>query len=169
MKKKIYIILGYEESPDLSRYQALKLACSQKGYEVCFPTVDWHKPLSPQVFFIEKGATVLGFSLGAVLAYLIAKKNPCKKAIFASMTPIHRYSRTLWLKEVYLKDMSKVLAEACAKDIKSFKVDLHKLKTPHVVLAGELEQKKTMPADFLVPKNNHRMNSKYINAIAQLL
>lgn len=170
MKTNIYLIPGYGELCDVKRYQSLITALKTKGHKVHCVDPDWHTPLSQQVFHVGKNAIVIGFSLGAILAYLVAKKHYCQKAIFASMTPVHKYPLKLWLKEVYDKDMPKDRAMACARDTKSIKIDLKNLKTPHVVLAGALEKEDSVTKpDLLVPKVGHRMTSAYADAIAKLL
>jgi hypothetical protein len=170
MKGTIYLIPGYGESCRLKRYQTLVRTLRNKEYSVICKNPKWNKPLSHQMFPVEKDAIVFGFSLGAVLAYLVAKKYPCQKVIFASVTPIHKYSFETWVKEGFIKEMSRDRAEICARDIKNIKFSLRTLKTPYVVMAGEFEdKKKVMSPDILVPKTDHRMTKVYANAIARMV
>lgn len=165
MKTKIYIIPGYGETCILKRYTELSLVLKKIGYDVRCVNPDWKKPLSQQAFRIEKDSIVCGFSFGAIIAYLTVKKYPCKKAIFASMTPINSYS----FKDIqkhFSKTLSPKDATVYAKDIKSIKINLKNLTTPHITMAGSEEK---MLADILVPKTGHRMTSVYINAIKKVL
>jgi hypothetical protein len=166
MKKIIYIIPGLGEQCTEVRYKKLARALKTKGYKVNCVNPDWYKPLSQQVFVVGKNDVICGFSFGAILAYLVAKKYPCKKVIFASISPLHKFSIKS-LVEDYSKHMPKSLAVAIATDIKSIKISLKILKVPYVTLAGQFE--KNMPADFLVPNTKHRMTDVYIKCIAKLV
>ncbi|MBU4480406.1 hypothetical protein KKG48_03120 [Patescibacteria group bacterium] len=175
MKKNIYIIPGLGESCDLLRYKKLVKALQINGYEVNCVNPDWYNPLSKQVFRVEKDAVVCGFSFGAVLAYLIAKKYPCRKVILASISPIHKFSFKE-LEKDFRRDIAPKLGKELAqkrgtemaKDIKNIKISLKSLKTPFVTLAGEKETE-IMPADFIVPQAKHIMTDKYINCIQKLV
>ena len=175
MKKIIYLIPGLGENCDLLRYKKLAEVLQASGYEVKYINPDWYSPLSRQVFQVEKDAIVFGFSFGAVLAYLVAQKYPCRKVIFASISPIHKFSFKE-LEKDYRKDIApkigKELAQKrgteLARDIKSIKILLKNLKTPFVTLVGEKETE-MMPADFIVPQSGHRMTDKYIKCIQKLI
>jgi len=78
MKKIIYIIPGYGENCKLVRYQKLAKTIETLGYTIKFVNPNWYKPISEQIFPIENNAIVLGFSFGAVIAYLVVKKYSCK-------------------------------------------------------------------------------------------
>ena len=167
MKKIAYIIPGFGESCKEAQYKKLAVALRTKGYVVNCVNPDWYRPISKQIFQVEKDAVVFGFSIGAVLAYLIAKKFPYRKAIFASISPIHKFSFKNF-KSALHPYMSNDLATEITIDIKSIKVSLKNLKVPHVTLVGQLEKK--MPqADFIVPKTGHRITTSYINCISKLI
>lgn len=86
------------------------------------------------------------------------------------MTPVQKYSKTLWIREVYEKDMDEKDAKLCANDITRVKINLNDLKSKCIVLAGELENKKRVwKPDILVPKTNHELSASYIEAIIKLL
>ncbi len=165
MKTKIYIIPGLGESCDLLRYKNLARSLENKGYKVIPINPDWYRPLSDNVFPIEEDSIIVGFSFGAILAYLIARKYPCKKVIFASISPIHEFSFESLVKD-YMEHMSEDLAIEITKDIKNIKVSLKSLKVSHITLMGELENR---TADFIVPKTGHKINTKYIKYISDLI
>jgi len=163
--KTIYIIPGLGEKCDLVRYKKLAHALTGKGYEIKPVNPNWYRPLSENVFPVKKDDIVIGFSFGAVIAYLIAKKYPCKKVILASISPIHEFSFESLVKD-YRTHMKKDLAIEIAKDIKQIKISLKTLKVPYVTLMGEREHDL---ADFLVPKTEHEINSAYIRCIEKFV
>ena len=165
MKKIIYIIPGLGEHCDLVRYKMLAKAIEDKGYKVNRINPDWYRPLSEQVFPIGKSTVVIGFSFGAILAYLIVKKHPCKKVIFASISPLHEFSFDSLVKD-FREHMLESLAVEITTDIKCIKVSLKDIKTPFVTLAGKLEK---MNADILVPSTGHKITPAYIKCIVSLL
>jgi esterase/lipase len=165
MKKVIYVIPGLGENCNAVRYKKLAAALQEKGYKVNCINPDWYKPISGQVFPVEKDAIICGFSIGAILAYLVAKKYPCQKLLLASTSPIHEFSFKEF-ETALSKYMAKDLATAITKDIKSIKVSLKSLKMPVITLAGEGEK---MTADILVPKTKHFMSSAYIKCIQNLI
>jgi len=175
MKKNIYIIPGLGEHCDLLRYQKLGKALKINGYKVNYVNPDWYKPLSEQIFLVNKKDIIVGFSFGAILAYLTAKKYPCKKVIFASISPIDTFSFKS-LERDFRKDVAgkvgkkraKTLGTELAKDIKKIKVSLNTLTTPYVTLVGELE-KGMDPVDCIVPKTGHKMTDTYIQYIKGLI
>jgi alpha-beta hydrolase superfamily lysophospholipase len=166
MKKIIYIIPGLGESCKEKRYEKLAEALRAKNYKVNCIDPNWYLPISGQIFRVEKDAIVCGFSFGAVIAYLIAKKYPYRKAIFASISPLHKFSFKSLEKDL-MAHMSRSKASAITEDAKNIKISLKSLKIPYVTLAGELE--KGMPADFIVPKTGHVMTNAYINCIQNLV
>lgn len=174
MKKTMYIIPALGESCDEKPYQKLSEALLVKGYTVKPVNPDWYAPLTTQVFKVEKTAIVFGFSFWAILAYLIAKKYPYSKAIFASISPLHIFSFKS-LESDYRRDIApkvgkekaEILATDLAKDIKSITIDLKSLKIPYVTLSGALER--YIPADIKVPKTGHELTEEYIEAILKLV
>ncbi len=167
LKKIIYIIPGFGENCNLIRYKNLAIALQNKGYTVKLVNPEWYRPLSEQVFKPEKDSVIFGFSLGSVIAYLIASKYKCKKIIFGSLSPIHLYTYKLAV-EMYEEHMSRKKAEENAKDIMNIKISLETLKTPYILIKGELENSE-MKGDVLVPKTGHFVNKNYIRAIESIL
>ena len=168
MKNNIYIIPGLGETCNLARYQALGNALKSKESKVIYINPDWYKTLSEQVFAVGKNDTVIGFSFGAVLAYLILQKYNCRRAIFASLSPTHTFSYKELVTD-YRRHMSKENAEKLSKEIKSIKINMSSIKTPHISLVGEKEASLYKDYDILVPKTGHYMTSNYINLIKYLL
>jgi alpha/beta superfamily hydrolase len=168
MKKIIYIIPGLGERCDESQYQDLAQALEKKGYRVHQVNPNWYRPLSEQIFPVEKDAIVFGFSFGAIIAYLVAQKYPCKKVLLASLSPLETFSFES-LVDDYAEHMSKDLAVEIATDVKKIDISLQSLKTPFVTLAGDVELKDiTEGAHILVPGTSHKITKPYIKCILEL-
>lgn len=160
MEKVLYIIPAWEDSGSDSQYQLLAHAAKKKGYEIIAVDVDWTKPLSPQVFSVPKEAVLFGFSLGAILAWLVAQKYPCRHLILASMTPHYSFVDPM---------IKKALVDLAGKEFVDDIVD--NLKTAHqaekqTIVYGDREEE---PADILVPDTEHELNSNYVEEIEKIL
>ena len=56
-------------SENIWAYEPYGLPCSIKWDPTC-NDIDWKRPLSAQMFSVEEDAVIVGFSLGAILAWL---------------------------------------------------------------------------------------------------
>lgn len=148
-------------------YKKLAKTLQDAGHTVTCMNPHWREPLSSNVVKVPKKSILIGFSYGAVIAYLIAKKYPCKKVVLCSITPLHMYSHEANVQD-FLKHMSGKRAKIMADDIEKIKLDITSLRCPVVTLVGENE-KEMLPADFMVPHTGHRMTGEYINCIRKLL
>ncbi len=158
--KSFYIIPGWKEYSRYKVYQSLANIAKKKGYEVIFYEIDWGKKMSEQIFPVEKNSIVFGFSLGAILALLIAQKYECKKLILASMTPLYSFKD---------KEMRKALIDLLGADfiddvIKNLKTKNKALN--QISIYGDKEEE---DGDILVPKTGHRLNERYNKIITDLI
>jgi predicted esterase len=160
MKKILYIIPGLGEKCSYKPYRAILTIAKKKGYEVVCNDVNWKKPLSLQLFSVPKETILFGFSLGAIFAWLVAQKYPCRHLILASMTPHYNFTDT---------KIKKALADLVGKKF----VDdvIRNLKTKHLAkkqttLYGDREEE---AGDILVADTGHKLNSNYLEAISKLL
>lgn len=160
MKKILYIIPGLRESCDSKPYRLCAEAAKEQGYEVVCNNVDWGKSLSLQMFAVPKESVVFGFSLGAILAWLVAQKYPCRHLILASMTPHYSFTDPK-IKKALVDLMGKKFIDDVIVHLKP----KHKAKK-QTILYGDREGEK---ADVLVPKTGHRLNANYIKEITRLL
>ena len=160
MKKILYIIPGFEETCRRKPYKSLKKIAEKKGYEVVFQNVDWKRKLSDQIFPVPGEAVVFGFSLGAILAWLVAQKYSCRHVILASMTP--HYSFT-----------DPKIKKACI-DLLGSKFTHDVIKNLHskhqagkqTIIYGDLEEE---DGDIIVPNTDHELSDSYIKQIEKLL
>jgi len=160
MNKNFYIIPGWEDNCNNRQYQKLASVAKEMGYEVVCKNVDWKKPLSQQIFVVLPNSVIFGFSLGAILAWLVAQKYPCEHLIVASMT----------LHESFEKPEDKTsLIELTGKDFVQDIIDnltpSHKAKK-QTVMYGDLEGEK---ADILVFDTEHELTDAYIEEIRKTL
>ena len=160
MEKILYVIPGLEETTRRRPYQSLRKIAEKKGYEVVFKNVDWNLPLSPQVFSIPKNSVIFGFSLGAVLAWLVAQDYECKHIILASMTP--SYS---WKDKKIKKALTEIVGLKFVNDVIKNLTLKHKAEA-QTTMYGDLEEES---ADILVRNTEHELSEKYIKEIAKLL
>ncbi len=130
---------------------------------------DWYQSISKQIVKTKTNSIIFGFSYGAILAYLTARKYKCNKIILGSIAPIHIFSLQSLIKE-NLEHMSKELAIAQAEDIKNIKISLDKLDCPYITLAGELEPPiMKNNVNFIIPKANHYLSKNYIDGICKII
>ena len=160
MNNILYIIPGWEDSTSGETYKKLGKVAEEKGYTVIYKDVDWKKPLSEQVFTVEKDAVIFGFSLGAVLAWLIAQKHECRLLILASMTP-HASFVDAEIKQA-LVDLT---GSECTEDVINHLTPSHKAQK-QILMYGDQEGE---PADILVPNTEHEITDEYIEEILKLL
>lgn len=160
MKKVLYIIPGLEETTRRRPYQLLRTLAEKKGYEVVFKNINWNQPLSPQIFPVPEHGVIFGFSLGAVLAWLVAQNYKCKHLILASMTPAYSWND---------KEIKKALIEIVGLEFVNDVVKnltLNHRAEAQTIMYGDLEDE---PGDILVNNTQHELNEEYIKEIAKLL
>ena len=102
----------------------------------------------------------MGFSLGAVLARLIAQKYSCRILILASMTPLACFEGG-----ATRKALVDLLGEPYVADIQTKLLPSHKAQK-QVILYGDKEGES---ADILVEDTEHELSANYLERIASLL
>jgi hypothetical protein len=159
MNKKIYIIPGWKETSRRKQYQSLARSVRSEGYDVVFKNVDWNKKLSQQIFEIEKDSVLFGFSLGALLARLIAQESKCDLVIFASMTPLRHFQGG---------PQEKILVDVVGKKlVNDVKENLKpRIKSRSVSMYGDKENEK---GDVIVSNTDHEISDNYINKIIEII
>lgn len=160
MKKILYIIPGWREDCRYKPYQSLIKVAQKKGYEVICNNVNWNQPLSSQSFPIPKNAVVFGFSLGAVLAWLVVQNFPCRHLILASMTP--HYS---WKDREVKKSLVDLVGSRFVNDVTKNLSVKHQAKK-QTIMYGDREKE---AGNIIVPNTGHRLNDRYIKEIARIL
>ncbi|MEN9621753.1 MAG: hypothetical protein RLZZ67_187 [Candidatus Parcubacteria bacterium] len=154
------------ENCDTKRYKDLSRALTTIGYSVKEINPDWYRPVSEAIFRVPKNAIIFGFSMGAVIAYLSAKKYPCKSVIFGSLSPLETFTFKDF-SEFLMSYMKREPAEKITTDLLKIKVSLKTLKMPYIELAGEREE--DLKAHFRIPGTGHYLSKAYIEGIVRLL
>ena len=160
MKKVLYIIPGFEETTRRKPYQFIAKFAKEKGYEVVFCNINWKKTLSSQMFEVPENAVIFGFSLGAILAWIVAQKNTCEHIILAFMTPHYSFKD----KEVK-KALVDLLGVQFVEDVTKYLKKKNKAKKQTIIYGDKEEEK----ADILVSKTGHELSDNYIKVIKKLL
>lgn len=162
MGKILYIIPGWKETCRRKPYQSLAKIAKNKGYEVVFHNVDWTRPLSPQVFSVPENAVIFGFSLGSILAWLVAQDNPCRYLILASMTPLGSFKRVKTKKA-----LTDLLGYEFVRDATK-KLKPKNLAKKQIRMYGSLELEEES-VDIVVPDTGHELNKQYLKKITRIL
>ena len=160
MEKTLYIIPELGETCRRKPYQLLAKKAKEKGYEVIFKNVDWNQKLSLQTFSVSKDDIIFGFSLGAVLAWLVAQDYKCRHIILASMTP--HYS---WKDKEIKKALIDLLGLKFVNDVIKKLDSKHQAKR-QTIMYGDLENEK---GDIIVSKTEHELTENYLKEIEQII
>ncbi len=150
----IYFIHGFKEDPT-------EIAKKLGAIHV---NVDWTKPLSEAVFPVEKTDIIVGFSMGAIIAYMVAKRYSCK-AVLCSMTKPKAYAKDVWIDES-MKDMSEENAENQVEEL--FELDIDISTVDCVCMFGEKEDKDKIvhnSQSTVIPNVGHELSADYISVI----
>lgn len=160
MHKHLYIIPGLGDTPHEPSYEAIASDARKLGYTTHPISIDWGKPLSQQKFKVEDNATIFGFSLGALLAHLIAQESPTDHIILASMTPFYSFTDPE-IKQALVELLGKDFVEDLEQNLKE-DTQAQKVTTMYGVHEDE-------EADVLVPDTEHELTETYIESITKLL
>jgi len=160
MSNIFYIIPGWEDEGNEPAYLELKAIAENKGYKVSILEIDWTKPLTAQKIKAGKGDVLFGFSLGAILAWLIAQDYEVHHLILASMSPHYSFTDPEILQAFY---------DLCGKefvdDIKNNLKGENKADR-QTSMYGDQEGEE---ADILVPDTDHELTSNYLNEISKII
>jgi hypothetical protein len=139
-KKTIFIIPGYRHVPTQKAYQALFEILKSEGYEPILVAIPWKKTTISEntTYFLKtynkiktKKKYILGFSFGAMIAFLAATKISVDGLILCSLSPY--FQEDLPKKKIYLRspiqadrynDFSKLHFATLAKQLKAKKIHL---------------------------------------------
>lgn len=97
-KKTIFIIPGYRQSSTSKAYKAIAVLFAQHGYEPIILSFSWKQSIlqNTEYFLKEykkvrrKKKYILGFSFGAMIAFLAATKVKVSGLILCSLSPFFK-------------------------------------------------------------------------------
>jgi len=139
-KKTIFVIPGYRHVPTNKAYLALSEILKSEGYEPILVEIPWKKTTISEntAHFIKtynkiktRKKYILGFSYGAMIAFLAATKISVDTLILCSLSPY--FQEDLPKKKVYFRspiqadrynDFSKLHFATLAKKLKAKKIHL---------------------------------------------
>jgi esterase/lipase len=160
MKKKIYIFPGWEDKATDEGYDSFLNIAKNKDYELVRVDIDWKKTLSSQIIEVEKDSILIGFSLGAIFAWLISQKYECEYLVLSSMTPHNSFKD---------KEIKKLLIDLCGSeftnDISDNLQETNKAKK-QCVMYGDKEGE---AGDIIVKDTDHELNKNYFIEIEKYL
>lgn len=157
--RKFYIIPGWQETTRRKQYQELAKAVNTSGFQAILKNVDWAGKLSEQKFAVEKDSILFGFSMGALLARLIAQDQKVSLVIFASPTPLKHFKGG---KDE--KDLKDVIGGKMVDDIKNNLMP--RIKSRGITMYGDLEGE---TADIIVAGTDHKISDNYIREILKII
>lgn len=161
MKHMLYVIPGYGHTAKMPEYRSIKECAQLKGYKVSILSIDWTAPISQQLVSLKKGDAIFGFSLGATIARISYKKNPCRKVILGSETPLYRITR----RDIFsVTNKNRIFTE----DLMGIKRNIAEFKIPSSscsYLSGEREKLRGKK----IKGAGHKLTKKYIQTICELL
>lgn len=161
-EKKLYIIPGYRETTRREPYKKIADLALKKKYKIVKINPNWKISLASQIVPVHKDDVIFSFSLGGILALLIAQKFTCKKIILASATTYKcANDLRLFLPSDIIKDIRKTKKAVASKVIR-FYGEFEREDAIKYLPEGATIQK-------FIPKTKHNLSEAYINAIAKVL
>ncbi|MFA5369008.1 MAG: hypothetical protein WC303_03375 [Candidatus Paceibacterota bacterium] len=148
MEKKIFIIPGFKQKISDTQFTWLKSFLKNKGFDVAMVPITWnYRTMNDYIaqfekFYKENKSNinyVLGFSYGAVIAFITAADLKPKKIYLCSLSPDFREDLTSmkeWIIKYIGKKRIEDLKRRSAKDIAK------KLNVPATIFYGEKEGKR---------------------------
>lgn len=144
----VFILTGFKQKKDNSQFKWMKPFFTKLGYEVKVFAADWNYHVMSdyladfkKYYEANKGKKnyILGFSYGAMIAFLTAKETQPEKLYLCSLSP--------YFKEDMKKlrpDWQRKIGTRRIVDLKnhSFNRTVKEIKVPTVVLYGEAEGEK---------------------------
>lgn len=195
-KKLVFILPGYKHNPKSTSYRKIAVILKNKGYTPVPVKIPWKKRTITQNtdYFIKKFKKklnfykhtikkkyILGFSFGAMIAFVASTKVSVSGLILCSLSPYFKedlgktkkMSLTSLERQRYL-DFSKLHCKKLAKKIKAKKVHvLYGTKEPLSLKKRAALAYSQIPVSnkFLLPIKNTEHNirdSRYLNKIKEI-
>jgi esterase/lipase len=178
MKQKIYYIPGWGETKNFKYSKKIIQALEKNGEVIPIKYIS-KKGTNPsrniemileQIKKPTKNDILIGFSMGALFAYILNTKIKFKKVIICSIPPVLEKDLDVFSQKRSFFLFSK-------KEIEEFhKIKYAKPKSPVIFVCGEKENKETIEKtkwlakkfkskSIIVKNTDHNLNNKYIKTI----
>lgn len=133
-RKIVYIIPGYRQRPSNKAYKAIVQMLRSEGYEPVAVTIPWKQTTVSEntEYFLKKfkrlkveNKYILGFSFGAMIAFIASTKVSVSGLILCSLSPYFQEdlaktkNRTSSITKKRLEDFSQLHSSILAKQIKA--------------------------------------------------
>lgn len=186
----IFIIPGFRQKPTQKVYKQLSSLLKTRGFTPIVVPVDWRqKTISENSEYFLKmykkipssRKYVLGFSYGAMIAFVSATKLPVQGLILCSLSPyfkedLDNLSRSEYstLPELYYQDFSKLQFNTLSKKIKAKKLFMifgMKEELPLIIRSIDTFHTISAESKYLIAIRNTYHNisdKKYLRAISYI-
>lgn len=125
-KKTVFVIPGYKQRPTNKAYKEIAKILKSEGYSPILINIPWSKTTISQNtdYFLKKYKKIntkkkyiLGFSFGAMIAFLASTKVSVSGLVLCSLSPY--FKEDLQINNRYYRDFSKLHCATLAKQIKA--------------------------------------------------
>lgn len=181
---KLFIIPAYGETTKNKRYARIIARAKKKKYEVISLNLQIKRGMVLSELIAkaintignDKKATILGFSMGALISYCVSTKILIKKAVICSISP-YLHNDVIELGQKFERHIGKRLASDMKKmryektQAKKISVLYGTLEHPLLILRSKYIYKKSTGVKRIIPiqSTGHEMNQRYIDTIIKEL
>lgn len=131
-KKTIFIIPGYKHRPQNKAYKEIAKMLKSEGYHPILVTIPWKQTTISQnsEYFLKKYKKtnakkkyILGFSFGAMIAFIASTKVRASGLILCSLSPYFKEDVSRihagWISSIKIEDFARLHCGSLAKQIKA--------------------------------------------------
>ncbi len=125
MGKTLFIIPGYRQAPGSKAYREIARMVKNHGFLPMPVNIPWNKPISDNTdYFFQKfkgrigNSSILGFSYGAMIAFIASTKISVKSLILCSLSPFFKEDMAKEQRPRY-RDFVNLSSENLAKQIRA--------------------------------------------------
>ncbi len=186
-KKTIFIIPGFRHLPTNKAYKEIAKLLKTEGYDPIPVTIPWKQTTISEntEYFLKKfkrklhqdgmqKVYILGFSFGAMIAFLASTKVKVNGLILCSLSPFFKEDVLKKVKSLRDKDFSQLHCATLAKRIMAKKIlMLYGAKETKPLIKRVTTAYEQIPSDnkylFAIQKTEHDIaDKKYVYAIHQI-
>ncbi|MEI6843359.1 MAG: hypothetical protein WCK48_02545 [bacterium] len=169
---KLYIIPGYKEDLRNKGYKSI-IAKTKHTYDVRFLKLNYDQLLC-DFPHIEPNSIVIGFSIGALIAYYISTKIKLDKAVICSMSPLLESDFNTFDKKDQ-REIIKLLTLKTWNKLKQMKYTKSLSQSKNIFLFGENEiatlknRSKKLGKYVEIKNTGHELTETYVKEILKYI